>query len=129
MPDVYTILGVSNVSFGLGQPARRVLNAVFLYHCVEAGLDLAIIHPSHVIPFSEIPEEERKLAEDLIFYRKPDALQEYIQYFEGREDVAVSSGPDPMAEMTVANVCTTASSYRKKEGVEADIDQAVAECR
>ncbi|MCC6675182.1 MAG: homocysteine S-methyltransferase family protein, partial [Thermomicrobiales bacterium] len=56
MPEVYTILGVSNVSFGLSQPARRVLNAVFLYHAIQAGLDLAIIHPSHVIPFAEIPE-------------------------------------------------------------------------
>jgi 5-methyltetrahydrofolate--homocysteine methyltransferase len=46
MPEVYSILGVSNVSFGLSQPARRVLNAVFLYHAVEAGLDLAIIHPT-----------------------------------------------------------------------------------
>jgi 5-methyltetrahydrofolate--homocysteine methyltransferase len=127
MPEVYTILGVSNVSFGLSQPARRVLNAVFLYHCVEAGLDLAIIHPSHVIPFSEIPEQERKLAEDLIFYRKPEALQEYIQFFEGREDVATSSGPDPMAEMGVRERLHYRIVYRKKEGVEADIDQAVAE--
>ncbi len=127
MPEVYTILGVSNVSFGLGQPARRVLNAVFLYHCVEAGLDLAIIHPSHVIPFSEILEEERKLAENLIFYRKPEALQEYIQHFEGREDVAVSTGPDPMAAMTVRERLHYRIVFRKKEGVEADIDQAVAE--
>ncbi len=91
------------------------------------GLDLAIIHPSHVIPFSEIPDEERKLAEDLIFYRKPEALQEYIQFFEGREDVAVSSGPDPMAEMTVRERLHYRIVFRKKEGVEADIDQAVAE--
>ncbi|MEZ4507218.1 MAG: homocysteine S-methyltransferase family protein [Thermomicrobiales bacterium] len=127
MPEVYTILGVSNVSFGLSQPARRVLNAVFLYHCVEAGLDLAIIHPSHVIPFAEIPEEERKLAEDLVFYRRPEALQEFIQFFEGREDVAASGGPDPMAGMTVRERLHYRIVYRKKEGVEADIDQAVAE--
>jgi 5-methyltetrahydrofolate--homocysteine methyltransferase len=127
MPDVYTILGVSNVSFGLSQPARRVLNAVFLYHCVEAGLDLAIIHPSHVIPFSEIPEEERRLAEDLIFYRKPDALQQYIQFFEGREDVSANGGPDPMAEMAVRERLHYRIVHRKKEGVEADIDEAVAE--
>jgi 5-methyltetrahydrofolate--homocysteine methyltransferase len=127
MPEVYTILGVSNVSFGLSQPARRVLNAVFLYHAVEAGLDLAIIHPSHVIPFSEIPEDERRIAEDLVFARTPDALQKYIEHFEGREDVAVSSGPDPMAEMTVRERLHYRIVFRKKEGVEADIDQAVAE--
>lgn len=127
MPEVYTILGVSNVSFGLSQPARRVLNAVFLYHAVEAGLDLAIIHPSHVIPFSEILENERALAEDLIFDRRPDALQAYIQYFEGREETAASSGPDPMAEMPVRERLHYRIVHRKKEGVEADIDQAVEE--
>jgi 5-methyltetrahydrofolate--homocysteine methyltransferase len=111
----------------LSQPARRVLNAVFLYHAVEAGLDLAIIHPSHVIPFAEIPEDERKLAEDLVFARTPDALQKYIEHFEGREDVAVSSGPDPMAEMPGRARLRCPSGLRKKEGVEADIDQAVAE--
>lgn len=127
MPEVYTILGVSNVSFGLSQPARRVLNAVFLYHAVEAGLDLAIIHPSHVIPFAEIPEEERKLAEDLIFARHPEALQEYIAFFEGREDVATSSVVDPMADMDVRERLQCRIVHRKKEGVEADIDRAIAE--
>ncbi len=77
--------------------------------------------------FAEIPEEERKLAEDLIFYRKPEALQEYIQYFEGREDVAETGGPDPMAEMTVRERLHYRIVYRKKEGVEADVDLAVAE--
>ncbi len=127
MPEVYTILGVSNVSFGLSQPARRVLNAVFLYYAIQAGLDLAIIHPSHVIPFAEIPETERNLAEDLVFARKPEALQEYIAHFEGREDVADTGGPDPMAEMEVRERLHFRIVHRKKEGVEADIDQAIAE--
>ena len=55
----HTSLGVCNVSFGLGQPARAVLNAVFLYHCVQAGLDLAIVNPADVIPFAELPADER----------------------------------------------------------------------
>ena len=55
MPGVLTVLGVSNVSFGINPAARKVINAVFLYHCIKAGLDLAIIHPSHVVPFAEIP--------------------------------------------------------------------------
>src|SRR5262249_39685992 len=52
MPGVSTILGISNVSFGLNPVARKIVNAVFLYHAVEAGLDLAIVHPSHVVPFA-----------------------------------------------------------------------------
>mgnify|MGYP003290332603 CR=1 FL=1 len=66
MPGVMTILGISNVSFGLNPVARKIVNAVFLYHAVEAGLDLAIVHPSHVMPFAEIPQVERELAEDLV---------------------------------------------------------------
>jgi 5-methyltetrahydrofolate--homocysteine methyltransferase len=127
LPGVLCILGVSNVSFGLGGPARKVLNAVFLYHAVQAGLDLAIVHPSHVLPFAEIPAEERDLAEDLIFNRRPDALQRYIEFFEGREDTPDVAGPDPMEEMAVRERLHYRILHRKKEGVEQDIDQAVAE--
>lgn len=127
LPGVLTILGVSNVSFGLNPPARRVLNAVFLYHCVRAGLDLAIIHPSHVIPFAEIPQEERELAEDLVFARRDDALQRYIEHFEGRTDSGESAGPDPMAEMSVRERLHYRIVFRKKEGIEDDIDQAVSD--
>ena len=67
LPGVKTSLGVSNVSFGIGQPARSVLNSVFLHHCVEAGLDLAMVNPNHITPYGEIGEEERALANDLVF--------------------------------------------------------------
>ncbi|MCC6704567.1 MAG: dihydropteroate synthase, partial [Thermomicrobiales bacterium] len=126
LPGVLTVLGVSNVSFGINPAARRVINAMFLYHCIKAGLDLAIVHPSHVIPIGEIPDEERDLAEDLIFNRRPDALQRIIEHYEGRTEEA-SSGPDPMADMSVRERLHFRIVYRKKEGVEADIDQAVAE--
>ena len=82
LPGVLTSLGVSNVSFGLGQAARAVLNSVFLYHCVEAGLDMAIVNPAHITPYFEIPDDQRKLANALIFNEHPNALTEYIQYFE-----------------------------------------------
>ncbi len=75
LPGVKTSLGVSNVSFGFGPPARAVLNSVFLHHCVEAGLDLAMVNPNHITPYPEIPEVERELADDLIFNRRDDATQ------------------------------------------------------
>src|SRR6059058_6112422 len=62
LPGVKTSLGVSNVSFGVSPPARAVLNSVFLHHCVEAGLDLAMVNPNHITPYAEIPTEERDLA-------------------------------------------------------------------
>ena len=53
-----------------------------LYHAVQAGLDMAIVNPAHITPYAEIPLEERELAEDLIFNRRPDALQRFIEHFE-----------------------------------------------
>src|SRR6185369_1233309 len=84
IPGVKTSLGVSNVSFGVGQPARAVLNSVFLHHCVDAGLDLAMVNPNHITPYGEISDEERKLADDLVFDRSDDALQKFIEHFEGK---------------------------------------------
>src|SRR5687768_9514253 len=82
LPGVFTILGVSNVSFGLAPEARAVLNSVFLHHCVQAGLDAAIVNPAHVRPYFEIPDNERKLADDMVFNKSPDALQKFIEYFD-----------------------------------------------
>jgi 5-methyltetrahydrofolate--homocysteine methyltransferase len=127
LPGVLTVLGVSNVSFGINPAARKIINAVFLYHAIKAGLDLAIVHPSHVVPFAEIPADERELAEDLIFNRRPDALQRVIERFEGRTDDANAGGPDPMAEMDARQRLHYRIVFRKKEGIEADIDEAVAQ--
>src|SRR5215216_5546593 len=63
LPGVLTVLGVSNLSFGVAPHARAALNSVFLYHAVEAGLDLAIINPAHVTPYTEIDAEQRALCE------------------------------------------------------------------
>ena len=95
IPGVQTSLGVSNVSFGVGLPARSVLNSVFLHHCVEAGLDLAMVNPNHITPYSEIPTDERELADDLVFDRRDDALERYIAHFESKgpaEDDGAGAG-------------------------------------
>src|SRR3954451_7767002 len=90
IPMVKTSLGVSNVSFGVAPRARAVLNSTFLHHCVEAGLDLAIVNPNHITPYGEIPETERELADDLVFNRREDALERFIAHFElqGEEEAA-----------------------------------------
>src|SRR6476469_6055099 len=66
IPGVKTSLGVSNVSFGISPRPRAILNSIFLHHCVEAGLDLAMVNPNHITPYSEISEEERELTNDLV---------------------------------------------------------------
>ncbi|HXE31797.1 MAG TPA: methionine synthase [Terriglobales bacterium] len=67
LADVKTVLGISNISFGLPPTAREVINSVFLYHCTKAGLDLAIVNAEKLERFASIPEEERRLAEALLF--------------------------------------------------------------
>jgi 5-methyltetrahydrofolate--homocysteine methyltransferase len=74
LPDTRTILGISNVSFGLPAGAREVVNSVFLYYCTKAGLDLAIVNAEKLERFASIPEHERRLAEDLLFQHKPKDL-------------------------------------------------------
>ncbi|MDH3730837.1 MAG: methionine synthase, partial [Acidimicrobiia bacterium] len=70
LPGVFTVLGVSNVSFGLNPAARQVLNSVFLHECVAAGLDAAIVHAAKIIPLARIPEEQRHVAMDLVHDRR-----------------------------------------------------------
>src|SRR5205085_8528166 len=84
LPSVKTSLGVSNVSFGVSPRARGVLNSVFLHHCVQAGLDLAMVNPNHITPYGEISEEERALADDLVYNRREDALEKFIGHFESQ---------------------------------------------
>ncbi len=127
LPGVLTSLGVSNLSFGLAPHARPVLNSVMLYHAVQAGLDMAIINPAHVTPYADIPAEARELAEDLIFNRRPDALQRYIAYFEKVSPKSESAVTDPTAGMTPQERLYWRIVHRHKEGVEADIDEIIAQ--
>ena len=123
IPGVMTALGISNVSFGVGAAARGVLNSVFLYHAVKAGLDMAIVHPAHITPYFEIPDDQRQIAEDLIFNSDADALPRFIQYFEENEvQVAGAEAIDPTADMSSEEALHWQIVHRKKDGVEALID-------
>ncbi len=83
-PKVGFVLGVSNISFGLARNAREYLNSVFLHHCVEAGLSMAIINVKNTIPMHKISKEQRKVCEDLLFNNRSDGdpLFKFIEYFE-----------------------------------------------
>ena len=120
-----TSLGVSNVSFGVGLPARSVLNSVFLHHCVEAGLDLAMVNPNHITPYGEISENERELADDLVLNRREDALERYIAHFESKGPAEAEEKADPTAGMEPEEALHYQILRRKKEGVEDWIDRSV----
>lgn len=70
MPEAFTILGLSNCSFGLNPAARQTLNSVFLYHAVQAGLDMAIVHASKIQPLNRLDEDGAKIAADLVYDRR-----------------------------------------------------------
>ncbi|HWN55997.1 MAG TPA: methionine synthase [Methylomirabilota bacterium] len=97
-PESKTILGISNVSFGLPPAGREVLNAVFLYHCTKAGLDYAIVNAERLERYPSIPEEERRLAEDLIYWRGDDPVAAFAAHFRGRKKEAKTGAALPLDE-------------------------------
>ena len=125
IPGVKTSLGVSNVSFGVSPRPRAVLNSVFLHHCVEAGLDLAMVNPNHITPYGEIPDEERELTDDLVFNRREDALERFIAHFESKGEEDEAEAADPTAGMEPEEALHWHILRRKKDGVEDWIDRSV----
>ncbi|HSP19099.1 MAG TPA: dihydropteroate synthase, partial [Myxococcaceae bacterium] len=126
-PGVLTTLGVSNVSFGLARSAREVVNSVFLYHAVQAGLDLAIVNPKDIRPYPSLAEEERVLAEDLIFDRREDALARLIAHF-GAKGQGEKPSVDPLAALAdrpAEERIHLQILHRRPEGIEALIDEAL----
>jgi 5-methyltetrahydrofolate--homocysteine methyltransferase len=88
LPGSHTILGLSNVSFGLKPAVRHVLNSVFLHECRQAGLDAAIVHAARILPLNKIDERAREVALDLVYDRRRDdydPLHELMALFEGVE--------------------------------------------
>ncbi len=130
MPDTKTILGVSNVSFGLPNAGREVLNSVFLYHCTQAGLDAAIVNTQKLARYAEIPEDERKLAEHLIFLDPTDiaggqkGVEEFTEHFRGRKTAVVST---PREDLPLAERLSRAIVEGSKVGLDEDIAAALAD--
>ncbi len=87
----HTLLGLSNISFGIKSPARRVLNSVFLHHARERGLDAAILHTTGILPLYKIDDAHRKLAEDLIYDRRHDGYDPLHELLRAFEDVETAS--------------------------------------
>jgi 5-methyltetrahydrofolate--homocysteine methyltransferase len=129
-PECFTVLGLSNVSFGVSPNARKIINSIFLYHALRAGLDAVIINARDIIPYPEIDEQQKKLAEDLIFNRHPNALPELIAYFEGAKAVT-AGGPAKRIEVDpnweASKRCYFRIVNRLKEGIEGDVVQAIAD--
>jgi len=127
LPGVSTIIGLSNVSFGLNPAARQVLNSVFLHECVEAGLDAAIVHASKILPLSKIDERAREVCLDLVYDRRKegyDPLQELLGLFEGV--TVASSSVDAYLDMPVEGRLEQRIVDGNRNGLEADLDEALS---
>jgi 5-methyltetrahydrofolate--homocysteine methyltransferase len=129
LPGVYTILGLSNVSFGLNPAARQVLNSVFLHECVQAGLDAAIVHASKILPLSKVDERAREVCLDLIYDRRRegyDPLTELLALFEGKS-AADAVVQEDRSGWSVEQRLEHRIVDGDRNGIEADLDQAMAE--
>src|SRR5205085_11463536 len=126
LPGVHTILGLSNVSFGLTPAARHVLNSVYLNECVEAGLDAAIVHAARIMPLNKIPEEQRRVCLDLVYdRRKPgyDPLQALLALFEGVSSSTLVK--EDRSGWTVDERLKARIIDGDREGLTADLDLAL----
>ena len=128
-PNSFTTLGLSNISFGLAPYARKIINSVFLYHAVKSGLDSAIVNSKEIIPYGEIDEKERKLAEDLIYNAHPDSLSDLITYFEktGPQASTESKKVDVDPSWPAGKRANFRIVNRLKKGIENDVVSAIAE--
>jgi 5-methyltetrahydrofolate--homocysteine methyltransferase len=120
-PETKTIMGVSNVSFALPPAGREVLNSVYLYHCTKAGLDFAIVNTQRLQRYPSIPEEERKLTEDLIFNTNDETLAAFVAYFrEKKVEKTVKS-----SNMTLEERLASYVVEGTKEGLLPDLEKAM----
>ncbi|MFG2095159.1 methionine synthase [Streptomyces sp. NPDC048612] len=130
-PDVQTTLGLSNISFGLNPAARLVLNSVFLDECVKAGLDSAIVHASKILPIARLEEEQVTTALDLVYDRRSegyDPLQKLMELFEGATAKSLKAGKaEELAALPLDERLQRRIIDGEKNGLEADLDEALAE--
>jgi 5-methyltetrahydrofolate--homocysteine methyltransferase len=128
-PDVQTILGLSNISFGLKPVVRAVLNSVFLAECTKAGLDAAIVHASKILPVARIPDDQREVALDLIYDRRRegyDPLGAFLDMFEGVDaQDAKASRAQELAALPLSERLQRRIIDGERVGLHADLDEAL----
>ncbi len=128
LPGVRTILGLSNVSFGLNPAARQVLNSVFLHECAAAGLDAAIVHASKILPLARIDDQARAVCLDLIYDRRRedyDPLSTLLGLFEGLSVAAAAT--TPLDDLALEDRLSRRIIDGARVGLELDLDAALAQ--
>ncbi|TGB01980.1 methionine synthase [Halobacillus salinus] len=121
LPECQTILGVSNVSFGLPPVGREVLNAVYLYHCTKAGLDYAIVNTEKLERFASISADEVALAERLLFETTDESLATFTAFYRGKK----KETHVPTSTMTLEERLAHYVVEGTKEGLIPDLEKAL----
>ena len=127
VPGCSTILGVSNISFGLSPAARQALNSVFLHMAVERGLDAAIVHAAKILPLNRIDDEARQVCTDLILDRRTpdyDPLHRLMELFEGAE--AGGDHHSELAALPLEERLERRIIDGDRDGLDVDLDEAMA---
>jgi 5-methyltetrahydrofolate--homocysteine methyltransferase len=119
-PQCKTVLGISNVSFGLPTAGREVLNSVFLYHCVQAGLDMALVNSEKLERYPSLPQEERTLSEDLLYNRGKDPVTPFAAHFRERKPQKAATSTLPLEERLQRYI-----TEGTRDGLFADLDLAL----
>ncbi len=122
LPKCLTILGVSNVSFGLPPVGREVLNAVYLYECTQAGLDYAIVNTEKLERYASISDKEKEMSKKLLFETTDENLAEFTAFYRGKKT-------EKKVELSTLTLEERLASYiveGTKEGLTEDLDQALA---
>ncbi|MGP1906589.1 methionine synthase [Metabacillus sp. JX24] len=123
LPECLTMLGVSNVSFGLPPVGREVLNAVYLYHCTQAGLDYAIVNTEKLERFASIPKEEVEMAETLLFNTNDETLAAFTNHYRGKKKTSKKPVQSLPLEQRLAQYVVEGT----KEGLISDLEIALKE--
>ncbi|MFD1954781.1 methionine synthase [Paenibacillus thailandensis] len=122
LPQCQTILGISNISFGLPEAGREVLNSVFLYECTKAGLDYAIVNTEKLERYASIPEEERRLSEALLYDTNDETLAAFVAAFRDKKVTKKEKASNLTLEERLASYVVEGT----KEGLIPDLDEALA---
>ena len=120
LPKARTILGVSNVSFGLPESGREVLNSVYLYHATKAGLDFAIVNSEKLMRYPSISDKEKELAENLLFQKTKDPITPFVEFYRGKKEVRKDVKKLPLDERLPLYILEG-----RKEGLIQDLDEAL----
>ncbi len=122
-PNCLTVLGISNVSFGLPPAGREALNSVFLYLCSKAGLDMAIVNTQRLMRYPSIPDDDKALAEKLLMKGDKDTITEFTARFR---DVKIKSSADDWAGLSTEDKAARAVVEAQHEGLEKNLKELLS---